>query len=92
MTDVVLKNIILNWTVRSNDKNQEQLSAENFHACTFMDEVKAEFLKNQEIQHSLWLRYIDDIFLCGLKEKKSSLSSLNTLITFILIRNLQLYC
>ena len=53
-----------------------------------MDEVKAEFLKNQEIQHSLWLRYIDDISLCGLKEKKSSLSFLNALITFILIRNL----
>ena len=27
-----------------------------------MDEVEIEFLKNQELQPFLWLRYIDDIF------------------------------
>ena len=31
-------------------------------ACIFMDEVETEFLKSQELQPFLWLRYIDDIF------------------------------
>ena len=32
------------------------------YACIFMDEVETEFLKSQELQPFLWLRYIDDIF------------------------------
>ena len=32
------------------------------HAFIFMDEVETEFLKSQELQPFLWLRYIDDIF------------------------------
>ena len=29
------------------------------YACIFMDEEKTEFLKSQELQSFLWLRYID---------------------------------
>ena len=32
------------------------------YAFIFMDEVETEFLKSQELQSFLWLRYIDDIF------------------------------
>ena len=32
------------------------------YACIFMDEVETEFLKSQESQPFLWLRYIGDIF------------------------------
>ena len=32
------------------------------YACIFMDEVETEFLKSQELQPFLWLRYTDDIF------------------------------
>ena len=55
----------------SNDKNLEQLLAQNLHLLkisSFIDEVETEFLKSEELQPSLWLRYIDDIFLYGLME------------------------
>ena len=57
-----------------------------------MDEVEIEFLKNQELQPFLWLRYIESIyFLYGLMEKKrSSLSFLMNLIILIPIWNLRI--
>ena len=45
-----------------------------------MDEVETEFLKSQELQPFLWLRYIDDIFfLCthGTQELDPFLNELN---------------
>ena len=49
-----------------------------------MNNVETKFLKSQELQPFLWLRYIDDIFfLYGLMEKKSSLSFLMNLLAFI---------
>ena len=53
------------------------------YACIFIDEVETEFLKSEELQPFLWLRYIDDIFLYGLMEKRNSLSFLINLIIFI---------
>ena len=53
------------------------------YACIFIDEVETEFLKSEELQTFLWLRYINDIFLYGLMEKRSSLSFLMNLIIFI---------
>ena len=53
------------------------------YACIFIDEVETEFLKSEELHPFLWLRYIDDIFLYGLMEKRSSLSFLMNLIIFI---------
>ena len=32
------------------------------YACISRDEVETEFLKSQELQPFLWLRYIDNIF------------------------------
>ena len=32
------------------------------YACIFLDEVETEFLKCEELQAFLWLRYIDNIF------------------------------
>ena len=40
-------------------------------ACIFMDEVETEFLKSQELQPFLWLRYIDDIFYMGLWRREA---------------------
>ena len=40
-------------------------------ACIFIDEVETEFLKSEELQPFLWLRYIDNIFLYGLMDKRS---------------------
>ena len=60
------------------------------YACIFMDEVETEFLKSQELQLFLWLRYIDGIFLYGIMEKRSSLSFLMNLVTFIPISNLHM--
>ena len=54
------------------------------NTCIIMDEVETEFLKSEELQPFLWLRYIDDIFLYGLVEKRSSLSFLmNLIISFL---------
>ena len=50
------------------------------YACIFMDEVETEFLKSQELQPFLWLRYIDDIFFIwthGTQELDSFLNELN---------------
>ena len=49
------------------------------YACIFMDEVETEFLKSQELQPFLWLRYIDDIFFIwthGTQELDSFLNEL----------------
>ena len=32
------------------------------YACIFMDEMETSFLKTQQLQPFIWLRYIDDIF------------------------------
>ena len=53
------------------------------YACIFMDKVETEFLKIQELQPFLWLRYIDDIFFIWTHGERSSLSFLMNLITFI---------
>ena len=50
------------------------------YACIFLDEVETEFLKSQELQPFLWLRYIDDIFLIwthGTQELDFFLNELN---------------
>ena len=40
------------------------------YPCISMDEVETEFLKSQELQPFLWLRYIDDIFMWTHREEK----------------------
>ena len=62
------------------------------YICIFIDAVEAEFLESQELQPSLWLLYIDDVFfrwwMVGrLTEKKNSVNFSMSL-AFIPIRNL----
>ena len=48
--------------------------------CIFIDEVETQFLKSQELQPFLWLRYIDDIFFIwthGTQELDSFLNELD---------------
>ena len=32
------------------------------YACTYMDKTQTDFLKTQDLQPFIWLRYIDNIF------------------------------
>ena len=41
------------------------------YACIFLDQVESEFLKTQQDQPLVWVRYIDDIFSSGLMAKKN---------------------
>ena len=87
MADFVLKNNFFEFNGEVKRQKSETAIGTKFsppYACIFMDEVELEFLKSQELQPFLWLRYIDDIFfLYGLMEKKSSLSFLMNLLAFI---------
>ena len=50
------------------------------YACIFMDEAETEFLKSQELQPFLWLRYIDEILFIwthGTQELDSFFNELN---------------
>ena len=47
--------------------------------------VETQFLKSQELQSFLWLRYIDDIFLYGFIEHRNWILFLMSLTNFILI-------
>ena len=50
------------------------------YPCIFMDEV--EFLKSQELQPFLWLRYIDNIFFIWTHEEEKLTQFLNQLNNF----------
>ena len=50
------------------------------YPCIFMDEV--EFLKSQELQPFLWLRYIDEIFFIWTHEEEKLTQFLNELNNF----------
>ena len=65
MAEFVLKNNLLEF----NSKFYKQLSRTAIgtkfappYACIFVDYIKTEFLKSQEIKPWLWKRFIDDIF------------------------------
>ena len=50
------------------------------YACIYMDKTETDFLKTQELQPFVWLRYIDDIFfICthGEAELKTFVEGLN---------------
>ena len=82
MTEFVLKNNFFEFNgVVKRQKSGTAIDTKCAppYACIFMDEVETEFLKSEELQPFLWLRYTDDIFLYGLMEKRSSLSFLMNL-------------
>ena len=50
------------------------------YACIYMDKTETDFLKTQELQPFVWLRYIDDIFFIwthGEAELKKFMEGLN---------------
>ena len=50
------------------------------YACIYMDGVEQEFLKTQELQPLLWLRFIDDVFFIwthGKEELKKFMENFN---------------
>ena len=52
------------------------------YAYIFVDEVETEFLKSQELQPFLWLRYIDDIFFIWTHGEEKLTQFLNELNNF----------
>ena len=52
------------------------------YACIFMDEVDTEYLKSQELQPFIWLRYVDDIFFTWTHGEEKLTQFLNELNKF----------
>ena len=83
MAEFVLKNNYFEF----NEKVCRQISGTAIgtkfappYACIFMDEMKTSFLKTQQLQPFIWLRYIDDIFFIwthGEEQLKLFLKDLN---------------
>ena len=46
------------------------------YACIYMDKTKTNFLKTQELQLFVWLRYIDDVFFIWTHREAELLKSL----------------
>ena len=57
-----------------------------------MDEVEKEFLKSQELQPSLWLHYIDDIFFIWAHGEEKLIQFLNELNNFHSNLKIKLSC
>ena len=81
MADFVLKNNFFEF----NSEVKRQKSGTGLgtkfaspYTCIFMDDVETKFLKSQELQPFLWLRYTD-----GSRERESPFSLLMNLTTFI---------
>ena len=65
MAEFVLKNNIFEFNGEVKRQKSGAAIGTKFappNACIVMDEVETEFLKSEELQPLLWLRYIDDIF------------------------------
>ena len=65
LAEFVLKNNLFEF----NDKVKQQISGTAIgtkfappYACIYMDKTETDFLKTQDLQPFIWLRYIDDIF------------------------------
>ena len=65
LAEFVLKNNIFKF----NNEIKQQISGTAIgtkfappYACIYMDKTETDFLKTQELQPFVWLRYIDDIF------------------------------
>ena len=72
------KFVLSNNFFESNSDTFQQISGTTIetkvappHGCIYMDQVEQKFLATQINQPLIWLRYIDDIFLYGLKGKKN---------------------
>ena len=60
------------------------------YACIFMDQIEITFLRTQSHQPMVWFRYIDDIFLFGLTEKKNLKSLWQILLPLTPLFNLRM--
>ena len=41
------------------------------YVCIYIDKTETDFLKTQELQPFIWLRYIEDIFFIWTMEKQN---------------------
>ena len=65
MPEFVLKNVFFEFNGEVKRQKSGTAIGTKFappYVCIFMDKVETEFLKSQELQSFLWLRYIDDRF------------------------------
>ena len=99
MADFVLKNSFFEFNSDVKQPKSGTAIGAKFtppYACTFMGELETDFLKIQELQSFLWLRYIDDISFILTHGEEKLTQCLNELkITFIPNSsnwNFQLYC
>ena len=56
------------------------------YACIYMDKTETDFLKTQELQPFVWLRYIDDIFFIwthGEAELERFMEGLNNFLPYL---------
>ena len=83
LAEFVLRNNLFEF----NDKVKQQISGTAIgtkfappYACIYMDKTETDFLKTQDLQPFIWLRYIDDIFFIwthGEAELKRFMEKLN---------------
>ena len=93
MADFVLKNNFFEFNGEVKRQKSGTAIGTKFappYACIFMDEVETEFLKSQELQPFLQLRYIDDIFFTWTNGEEKLTQFLNELKNFY--SNLKFTC
>ena len=74
MAEFVLKNNFLEFDLKVKQQISGTVIGTNFappYACIFMDKVEIDFLEMQAVKPLVWLRYIDNIFLSGMKVRRN---------------------
>ena len=85
MADFVLKNNFFEFNGEVKRQNSGKAVGTKFsspYACIFVNEVETEFLKSQELQPFLWLRYTDYILFIWTHRGKKLTQFLNELNNF----------
>ena len=74
MTEFVLKNNYFEFVNKIKQQIFGTAIGTKFappYACIFMSDLETKFLEGQHLQHLVWLRYFDDIFLIWTHGEKS---------------------
>ena len=90
--EFVLKNNLFEF----NDKVKQQISGTAIgtrfappYTCIYMNKTETDFLKTQDLQPIIWMRYIDDIFFIwthGAAELKKFMEELNQFLPNLKLR------
>ena len=67
------------------DRGEDCMQRHLYKHFIYMDYMENQFLKNEQIEPWIWLRYIDDIFSFGQPVKKNLMLFWNDSTIFILI-------